>query len=251
MLPTLGDPRFMRRTLVIFAFGSLLPASALQAQEQKVDSAMIARAHQPILRTGELLGVLGATALGVALDQVLRNNIRDSTDPAGWTISDIGNTYGSRLVYPALLVLAVGGKALGSKGLYGVSSRALKSIVVAGVAAMTLKVVVGRERPVTSPDNRLVFHPFRFKDNSFPSGHTTLAFALATSLSRETRGRWDDAAFFALASLTAYARMHDDKHWFSDVVFGAGMGILSARFVHRREARLLVGANVLGASLAF
>jgi membrane-associated phospholipid phosphatase len=45
--------------------------------------------------------------------------------------------------------------------------------------------------------------------------------------------------------------MHDNKHWMSDVVFGAGLGILSTRFIHRREAKLLLGKNVMGASLEF
>lgn len=181
----------------------------------------------------------------------MRNKIYDTTNQFSHTASRVGNLVGSGLVYPALLALSIGGKVVGSEGLYGVSSRALKSTVVAGASGLLLKVIIGRNRPANSPDNNLSFHPFRFKDNSFPSGHTALAFALATSFSREIRGKWDDAAFFSLASLTAYARMHDDRHWFSDVVFGAGVGVLSARFVHRREAKLLLGKNVLGLQLDF
>lgn len=228
-----------------------LGAGPVRAQEPKIDSATIVRANRPILRTGELLGVLGTTALGMALDQTLRNRIHDPHDQFGKTASNIGNAIGSAYVYPALLALAVGGKVLHSKGLYGVSSRALKSTLVAGAGGMALKVLIGRERPTKSPDNPFTFHPFTFKDNSFPSGHTTVAFALATSFAREIEGQWDDVAFFSLASLTAYARMHDNRHWFSDVVFGAGVGVLSARFVHRREAKLLLGKSVLGVSLEF
>jgi membrane-associated phospholipid phosphatase len=116
---------------------------------------------------------------------------------------------------------------------------------------MVLKVIVGRQRPAISPGDRLSFKPFTFKDNSFPSGHTAVAFALATSFSREWKGKLNDVAFFSLASLTAYSRMHDDRHWFSDVVFGAGIGVLSARFVHRREAKLLLGKNVVGMHMEF
>lgn len=228
-----------------------LGAGPIRAQEPKIDSATIARANKPILRKGDLLAVLGTTALGMALDQSLRNRIHDSTINFGRAASDVGNAIGSGYVYPTLLALAVGGKVLHSQGLYGVSSRALKSSLLAGAGGMALKVLIGRERPTISPDNPFTFHPFSFKDNSFPSGHTTVAFALATSFAREIEGQWDDVAFFSLATLTAYARMHDDRHWFSDVVFGAGIGILSARFVHRREAKILVGRGVLGASLSF
>ncbi len=241
----------MRTKFPVLFMGLLLAAQSLQAQQPKIDSATIARANKPILRRGELLGVLATTGIGLALDQTLRTSIHDTTHQFSRTASHIGNAMGSSLVYPTLLVLAVGGKAVGSKGLYGVSSRALKSTLVAGAAGIALKVIIGRKRPADSPDNNLSFHPFRFKDNAFPSGHTAVAFALATSFSREIKGKWDDVAFFSLASLTAYARMHDDRHWFSDVVFGAGVGILSARFVHRREAKLLLGKKVLGMSLDF
>jgi len=236
---------------LVLCLGLLLGAHPLPAQQPKLDSATIARANKPILRPGELIGVLATTGIGLAVDQTLRTGIYDSTSKFARAASHVGNTLGSGLVYPALFVLAVGGKVAGSKGLYGVTSRALKSIVVGGAAAMILKVMVGRERPLVSPDNNLSFHPFRFKDNSFPSGHATVAFALATSFSREWKGKWNDVVFFSLASLTAYSRLHDEKHWFSDVVFGAGLGTLSARFIHRREARLLVGKGTLGASLQF
>jgi membrane-associated phospholipid phosphatase len=231
---------------VIFSSG--LSAAPALAQEPKIDSVTLARANKPILRPGELIGVLATTGIGMALDQTFRNKIHD---PNGSIAIDAGNAIGSVWVYPTLLAGAVLGKAAGSKTLYGVSSRALKSVLVGGAGGMVLKVLVGRERPTDSPENNLKFHPVTFSDNSFPSGHTTVAFALATSFSREIDGVWDDVAFFSLASLTAYSRMHDDRHWFSDVVFGAGIGILSARFVHRREAKILVGKSVLGASLDF
>ena len=241
----------MRTKFPILFLGLLLGAQSLQAQQPKIDSATIARANKPILRRGELLGVLATTGVGIALDETLRSRIHDTTDLFTRAAAHVGNTLGSGLVYPTLLVLAIGGKALGSKGLYGVSSRALKSTMLAGAAGIVLKVIIGRERPTDSPDNNLSFHPFSFKDNALPTGHTAIAFALATSFSREIKGRWDDVAFFSLASLTAYSRMHDDRHWFSDVVFGAGVGILAARFIHRREAKLLVGKSVLGMSLDF
>lgn len=241
----------MRTRLTLFLIGTMLLAQPARAQQPKIDSATIARANKPILRAGELLAVLGTTAAGMALDQTIRNRIHDETDRTGRRVADFGNAIGSPFVYPTLLVLAAGEKALHAEGAYGVTSRALKSTLVGGASSLMLKYLIGRDRPRISPSDPFKFHPFTIKDNSFPSGHTTVAFALATSFSREIKGKWDDVAFFTIASTTAYARMHDDKHWFSDVVFGAGVGILSARFVHRREAKLLVGKGVLGASLDF
>ncbi len=242
----------MRVRLTILLLGSLLAVQSVQAQQPKIDSATIARANKPILRTGEVLAVLATTGLAFAFDQQLRNTIHDPTDRFGRTASDIGNALGNGVyVYPTLLVASVAGKAVGSQKLYGVSSRALKSTLLAGAGAIVLKTIVGRERPGT--DNAFKFHPFNVKDktNSFPSGHTVVSFALATSFAREIKGTWDDLFFYSLATLTAYARMHDDRHWMSDVVFGAGMGILSARFVHRRESKILIKPKGLGLSLEF
>jgi membrane-associated phospholipid phosphatase len=224
-----------------------------QAQEPKIDSATIARANKPILRRGELIGVLATTGIAMAFDKKVLNTIHDPHDSFGRSVSDFGNALGNGVyVYPTLLVASIAGKAIGSRAVYGVASRALKSTLLAGVSAFALKFLVGRERPPVS-DNAFKFHPINFKDstNSFPSGHATVAFALATSFAREIKGTWDDVLFYTMATTTAYARMHDNRHWLSDVVFGAGVGILSTRFIHRREAKLLVGKSVLGASLEF
>lgn len=227
-------------------------ATPVLAQEPKLDSITRARADKPILRRGEILGALAATGIAMTLDQAVRNRIHDDTDSFGESVSDFGNALGNGLyVYPGLLAFAVAGKATGSKGMYGVSSRALKSTLLGGAGTVVLKSLIGRRRPTVSPDDPFTFRALSFKDNAFPSGHTTVAFALATSLAREIKGKWDDVAFFSLATVTAYARMHDDRHWLSDVVFGAGVGILAARVVHRREAKLLLGRNVIGATLEF
>ena len=240
----------MRVTLPVIFLSFWLAVPALRAQQPKLDSVTLVRASKPILRAPELLGVLAATGIGIALDKTIRKQLHDTTGEFSHTASQVGNAIGGPLVYPVLLVAALGGKAFGSNGLYGVSSRAFKSVAVAGASAMALKVMIGRRRPSDTEDN-LTFEPVSFHDNAFPSGHSAVAFALATSFSREMKGRWNDVLFFSLASLTAYSRMHDNRHWFSDVVFGAGIGVLSARFVHRREAKLLVGKSSVGLSLEF
>ena len=67
---------------------------------------------------------------------------------------------------------------------------------------------------------------------SFPSGHTAEAFVSAEFLHLEYRGRvhWTViAGGYAVAVGTAYLRMYHNKHWLSDVVAGAGIGIVSTR----------------------
>jgi membrane-associated phospholipid phosphatase len=235
--------------VVVAVLGMGTPAAA---QQPEPDSATFVRARRPLVRVGEAIGVAATTGLALALDRTIRDRLADPHDRIGRHLSDLGNGFGDGVVvYSSLLAVTLGGKLLGKDGMYGVGMRALQSTLVGGGAAVLLKNAIGRERPNSSPTDPYNFSVFEFKDNSFPSGHTTVAFALATSLARETPDQWTDAGFFLLATLTAYARMHDDKHWASDVVFGAGLGILSARFIHRLHARIAVSRGMVGASVDF
>lgn len=68
-------------------------------------------------------------------------------------------------------------------------------------------------------------------DNSFPSGHTAVAFAGAAILHKEygtTRSPWFSVAGFAMATATGVLRARNNRHWASDIMAGAGVGILSA-----------------------
>ncbi|MDD2953823.1 MAG: phosphatase PAP2 family protein [Parabacteroides sp.] len=66
--------------------------------------------------------------------------------------------------------------------------------------------------------------------HSFPSGHTAMAFMAATMLHKEygmTRSPWYSIGGYTVATATAVSRMLNNKHWLSDVMVGAGIGILS------------------------
>lgn len=67
--------------------------------------------------------------------------------------------------------------------------------------------------------------------NSFPSGHTAQAFAAATFLSEEykDRFRWMPYAAYGLASTVGMMRIANNRHYVSDVLVGAAIGILSMK----------------------
>ncbi|MEJ5993193.1 phosphatase PAP2 family protein [Pedobacter sp. Du54] len=87
--------------------------------------------------------------------------------------------------------------------------------------------------------------------NSFPSGHTAEAFASAEFLRREYGGR---SVFYGLAGYSSafavgYLRMYNNKHWLSDVVAGAGLGVLSteaAYFLYPKIRRLFPDNGLAG-----
>ncbi|SKB39982.1 phosphatase PAP2 family protein [Daejeonella lutea] len=69
---------------------------------------------------------------------------------------------------------------------------------------------------------------------SFPSGHTATAFVAAEFMRQEFKdvSPWYGVAGYTMAGTTGALRMMNNKHWFSDVLAGAGVGILSSRFTY-------------------
>src|SRR3989441_2204747 len=110
--------------------------------------------------------------------------------------------------------------------------RVLGSVVVAGLTTAAIKVIAGRVRPDATSDQYL-FRPFTQND-AFPSGHATMAFALATSLAEEIHRPWATALLYAGATGTAWSRLNDHLHWLSDVLAGATVGITAAKVIEGR-----------------
>jgi membrane-associated phospholipid phosphatase len=99
---------------------------------------------------------------------------------------------------------------------------ALSNTLETGIV-YTTKQVVKRIRPDSS------------KKNSFPSGHTATAFVAAEFLHQEYKDQsvWISIGGYTAASLTGVSRILNDRHWFSDVIAGAGIGIVSTKIVYR------------------
>lgn len=73
------------------------------------------------------------------------------------------------------------------------------------------------------------------RDNySFPSGHTAQAFVSAefARLEYQKISPWPGLIGYGFAFATGFLRMYNDAHWFSDVIAGAGVGIVSTRFAY-------------------
>lgn len=92
--------------------------------------------------------------------------------------------------------------------------------------------------------------PDQSNNQSFPSGHTAQAFLAASIVHTELRDKsqWYGIGAYALATSVGVLRMVNDKHWESDVIAGAGFGILSAHLAylsHRnRWGRKPIGRDV-------
>jgi membrane-associated phospholipid phosphatase len=103
-----------------------------------------------------------------------------------------------------------------------------------GATAEVLAYATGRERPdaTTSPNE------WGRGGDSFPSLHTTVAFAVGTVFAESGNDeyRWIRRIIgYGVASATGYIRVQENVHWLSDSVAGAALGIATAKFVLNRQ----------------
>ena len=115
--------------------------------------------------------------------------------------------------------------ALGIKGKNNFKDRTIilgSASLIMGSTVTTLKKSTAIERPDGS--NKF----------SFPSGSTAIAFMGAEFLYQEYKdvSIWYGISGYLVATGTGFLRMHNNKHWFTDVVTGAGIGILSTKIAY-------------------
>lgn len=218
--------------------------AALQAQvdttkqREKVDSALKKRAEERVLRSAhvikfwEVAAVAGGVAVASAADLSVRDYVQDHRSHFLDSKLSIFRRAGQPEVY-ATVSLGVYGVGLisGNKAIRRAGRRLVAAVAVAGGTALAVKELVGRVRPDGAPGNQYRFKPFSGND-AFPSGHTTAAFAVATSLADDIHNPYASVALYTAASFTAWSRINDNRHWFSDTMAGAALGILSAKLVN-------------------
>lgn len=115
----------------------------------------------------------------------------------------------------------------------------LRAQIVAEVLTEALKLATHRERP--NHENH----------QSFPSGHASITFASATVIERHLGWKYSVLGY-TIASYVAASRLHDNRHYLSDVVFGAAVGAIAGRTVtqHGRETWTFAPATVPGGGIA-
>ncbi len=160
--------------------------------------------------------------------------------------ANVFNPYGSPGVLVGSAALFTVGWVGGRADVARLGLRAGETIMLSGIVTGGIKGIAGRTRPYASPgkpgDFRLMGGTHDEARQSFPSGHTTAAFALAAALDQELRvshpdaARWAGPALYVAATMTGLARMYTNNHWASDVVMGAGIGVVSGLVVARFHA---------------
>ena len=194
---------------------------------------------------GDWLGFAAAAGTGVVLftlDEKIRdwiqNNRGETSENIGSCIRPFGNGWA---LFAMLSCTYLSGEIFERDSLRKIALMGLQSWLTAGVLVTGIKLLSGRTRP-NSGQPHDDFHLLAFSSRrlSFPSGDTASAFAVATIIAGQTRGLGVDILAYTMAGLVGLYRMHDNKHWISDVFIGALIGTAVGRkiqMLHRRRSR--------------
>lgn len=141
----------------------------------------------------------------------------------------------SHSLYPVAIAAPIGILAAGymknDKDLQHKGWELVGSIVINTAITQGLKFAVDRKRPFETYPNDV--YPYKIDNSaSFPSGHTSTAFATATTLSLEFKKWYVVVPAFAWATGVGYSRIYLGEHYPTDVLAGAAVGAGSAILSH-------------------
>lgn len=207
-------------------------------------------------------GAVAATAAVSAFDVRVSNWVLDPNQQAGSfhsIVKPFNNVSETTVSWAAVAGYAVG-RLTHSETVADVSLHVGEALVISTVFGQTVRGILGRTRPSSSPNDQYNFHWGRgfgnFAYRAFPSLHSAAGFILASGVTEEVHERAPGATWYVAPVLyvaaagPGIARMYLGQHWASDVFAGAFMGTLLGyrvvRYAHSHKRskldRVLLGA---------
>lgn len=204
--------------IVIFLFSSSVFGQNIKNDSIK-NTQNITFNYKSLIIPSSLIGygIIGIESDGLKLfNSEIKKEINEHIDDM-FTIDDISQYAPFLSVY--------GLNALGIKGKNNFKDRTIilgTAYLIMGTSVNVLKKLTAIERPDGS------------SKTSFPSGHTATAFMGAEFLNQEYKdvSIWYGISGYLVATGTGFFRMYNDRHWFTDVVAGAGIGIISTKIAY-------------------
>ena len=202
------------------------------------------RRHQTLFTAGDLAlaaGFAGLTVAMVPADRSIAQRLENENSKANRFLDrsatgfELISSPGAFIIGPSLYVF---GRYAHHPGVEDLGLHGTEAVVLASGVTGVLKGLLGRSRPYVTADT----NPRDFKfgkgfsgedRSSFPSGHTTTAFAAAAAVTSEVQRMWPKYTWYVApvmyggATLVGLSRMYHNMHWASDVVLGAGIGTFS------------------------
>ena len=192
------------------------------------------------------IGAAAVTTTVLALDQPIREASQRSRTASRDDFATAIQSFGAGASWGVIGAFAVAGWGFDDSKSRRVAVDALSaSLIASGIVTTTVKYAVGRYRP---GDTDATWYARPFSGNvSFPSGHTTQAFALAAVVSGHYPQWWVRVTSFAVAGCVGLARIHLNQHYASDVVLGALIGTaVGGTVVTMNERRRRAGVTTEG-----
>jgi membrane-associated phospholipid phosphatase len=191
--------------------------------------------------------VVVATLLARPFDDHFAARLQDSSTQANRKLQGLA-TFVRTVATPGSYYIGgtmyLAGRLTKNERLADVGLHGTEALIVGELVAVVIKGTMGRQRPYVEPRNSNSYQLFRGfggsdKYRSFPSGHSTSAFAAAAAVASETSRFWPETRWiigpilYTGAALTGVSRMYNNRHWASDVLVGAGVGTFAGLKVVR------------------
>lgn len=240
-MPSSSKRAALRSPFALAVSAALLaaPAAQAQAQTQPADSVAV-RPAEPLFTARDAWfagGFLLGTAALAPLDIAVAEMVQDSSVQVDRVLSGTAGVF-RVLGFPGVVLVSGGLYAVGRladrPSLADAGLHTTEAILVAEAVTITGKLLLGRARPRLNTEDPFNFSPLRgFTHDdyqSFPSGHSTAAFATAAALTTEIsmhypRAKWwVGTLMFTGAGLVAVSRLYHNEHWASDTMMGAAIG---------------------------
>jgi membrane-associated phospholipid phosphatase len=161
------------------------------------------------------------------LNNFFQENRNKSTDKLAKWVGPFGQNYCPPLLNGMLLT----GIVLKNQKLRETAILSWESVWLTQAITIMMKLGFGRIRPAEGESFK--FEPFKYPypDNSlsFPSGHASTAFSVASVIASQYDKTWIKFLSYGLAGLVAWSRLNDNAHWTSDVLFSAVLGTAIGR----------------------
>jgi hypothetical protein len=207
----------MKLLIILLTFVFLVHCSKTKAQVK--DSTATTELLKKMIFPTSLLGA-GLLVFNSEFEKNIQEDIRNK----------VGNTFEFKIddyIQYAPILEMYAADALGVKSKndwFDQTKNLLFANLLSATIVHSLKNTVSKTRPNGA-------------SHSFPSGHTTLAFTNASVLYHEFRETAPALAYsgYVLSTTTGAFRIINNKHWLSDVLFGAGLGILATELVYYIE----------------
>jgi len=262
--------RFRRNVIVTGVFLLVLSCSSASVAQTSSDTSIVeptaegGSAHPSISAPVLVVGSLATTAILFKTDQQTSDALFDWKNrnhfmgQVSHVVTNLGDGGASLAFFGGTTVYSL---AAGDNRALQLGKIGLESYMFSGTVALILKETFGRQRPNLATRSGGTFygplayfrqtgtptHGISFFD-SFPSGHTTSAFAAATTISDYFDKPWVTYTSYSVATIVGISRITERMHWASDVFVGGIIGYYSTKFVEhlnygKSEISVLPSAN--------